>query len=275
MLQPPQQFLRERRQVIGLAQPLSCDPAGFTQRHDARDILGPGPAALLLAGADQHGGQLQAAPLVERANALRGIELVPGDRQQVDAERVDLHHDLAERLSNVGMDERAMPFRGARDFRDRLQRADLVLRMDDADERGGVVDRRRDRLGGDATVWPWRHPADLVPFALQQGAARLRRRMLDCRGDERAPLRIAPSGAADRDVARLGAAAGEGDFVSARADQRGDLCARVLDRIMRAPPRGMCGGRVAEFLAQERQHGVEHGRIDRRGGIVIEVDRLH
>ena len=44
---------------------------------------------------------------VQRPDALRGIQLVPGDRQQIDAQLAHVHRHLAERLGGVGVDQDA------------------------------------------------------------------------------------------------------------------------------------------------------------------------
>ena len=52
------------------------------------------------------------------------------------------------------------------------------------------------------------------------------------------------------------------------------LFRRRLDRVGRDPaePVAAAGG-VAEFLTEVRQHRLEHARIDRRRGVVIEIYR--
>jgi hypothetical protein len=63
-------------------------------------------------------------PDVERTDALRRIELVARERQQVEA--ADVHLDLADRLRGIGVQGHAVLARDVGDLRDRLQRADLV-----------------------------------------------------------------------------------------------------------------------------------------------------
>src|SRR5262249_61961898 len=73
-------------------------------------------------------------------------------------------------------------------------------------------------------------------------------------------------------VPRSAPAAGEDDLVGARTDQRRDLAARLFDRVASTPPQLMRRRRIAVLRAQERQHALQHLRIDRGSGIVIEVD---
>ena len=53
------------------------------------------------------GMQSHAAPDPQRADALRSVELVRRDRQQVHAERLDVDRDLAGGLHGVGVKQRA------------------------------------------------------------------------------------------------------------------------------------------------------------------------
>ena len=81
--------------------------------------------------------------------------------------------------------------------------------------------------------------------------------------------------AEEREVVGLGAAAGEDDLLLAGAERRGHLGARLLDGRARLPPQAVQLGRVAVALGEVRQHRLEHLRVDRRRGRVVEVDGLH
>ena len=71
---------------------------------------------------------------VERTNTFRRIEFVASNREQIDAEFVDLCRDLSDRLRCVGVKTDAMLTRNRADFLDRLDGADLVVRVHDADQ---------------------------------------------------------------------------------------------------------------------------------------------
>ena len=70
---------------------------------------------------------------------------------------------------------------------------------------------------------------------------------------------------------------GEDDLLVRRADQRGHLRARLLDRRLGLPAEGVVARRgVAEVLPQVGQHRLQHARIERGRGVVVHVDReLH
>ena len=72
----------------------------------------------------------------------------------------------------------------------------------------------------------------------------------DARDDVVALLAIHLGDALDREVVGLGRAAREDDLLRVRADQIGDLLARLVDRFFRLPAERMvAAGRVAEVLA--------------------------
>jgi hypothetical protein len=111
--------------------------------------------------------------------------------------------------------------------------------------------------------------------ALQKRAAGFRGGVFDRGGDDVAACIVDPHHAANGDVARLGAAAGKDDLVGRGADQCRHLGARGFHRVVGAATQPVRRRQIAELAAQIRQHGVEHRGIDRRGGVVVEIDRAH
>ena len=79
--------------------------------------------------------------------------------------------------------------------------------------------------------------------------------------------------ALERQVVRLGGAAGEDDLVRLRADERCHLLPGLLHRRLGPPSEGMVPRRrVAKVLAQVGQHRLQHPRVERGRGMVIHVD---
>ena len=69
--------------------------------------------------------------------------------------------------------------------------------------------------------------------------------------------------AVDRKVVALGRAAGKDDLFCCRAQQRRDAFACILDRGLRAPPKGMtCTRGVAEVFAALGKHRVAPAGLD-------------
>ena len=102
---------------------------------DRRDVFGSGAAAAFVLPAGEDRPHPRAAPDPERAGAFRAVELVRRQRQQIDAERLDVDRDLAHRLHGVGVHERAVLVCDRGQFRDRLDGADLVVRVHHRDQR--------------------------------------------------------------------------------------------------------------------------------------------
>src|SRR5258708_26492239 len=78
--------------------------------------------------------------------------------------------------------------------------------------------------------------------------------------------------AEDGVIVGLRATAGEDNFVWARADKRCDLFASSLYGGAGFLSRGVDGGSVGKFAGEIGKHGVEHGGLDGRGGVKIEID---
>ncbi len=73
-------------------------------------------------------------------------------------------------------------------------------------------------------------------------------------------------------IVRFGRAAGKHDVFGTRADQGGNLFARRHHGGMRVLTVYMRGRRITEVFPQIGQHRLDDARIDRRGGVVIQID---
>ena len=99
--------------------------------------------------------------------------------------------------------------------------------------------------------------------------------MFDRAGDDVTACIIDPHRAANGHIACFGAAAGKDDLVGRGADQGCDLGARGFHGVVGAAAKTVRRRRIAELAAQIWQHGVKRRWIDRRGGVVVEIDRAH
>ncbi len=99
----------------------------------------------------------------------------------------------------------------------------------------------------------------------------------DLGDDVVAALAVHLGDALDGEVVGLGGAGGEDDLLGGGADQFGDLLAGFLDGLFGFPAEGVvAAGGVAEDAGEVRHHGLEHARVERRGRVVVHVDRqLH
>ena len=102
------------------------------------------------------------------------------------------------------------------------------------------------------------------PERIEHGA------VLGGHGDDVA--RAAPT--LDGQVVGFGGAAGEDDLARRRAGQPGDAPAGLLHRLFGFPAEAVAAaGGVAEPGAEIGQHGLQHARVDRRGGLMVQIDQ--
>jgi len=79
--------------------------------------------------------------------------------------------------------------------------------------------------------------------------------------------------ASDSEVAGLGRAAGEVDFLRPGVDEAGNLLAGVIDGSGGGLAGGVVAGGVGELVTEPGEHGGEDALVDRGGGVEIEVNR--
>mmetsp|Transcript_3684 Transcript_3684/g.7686 ORF Transcript_3684/g.7686 Transcript_3684/m.7686 type:complete len:243 (+) Transcript_3684:871-1599(+) len=172
------------------------------------------------------------------------------------------------------MEERALLLAADRaDLLERLDHADLVVDGHDADERGLGPDVVLQLLQVDQPVIAHREVRHLEPLRLERAARVEHALVFGLRRDHvRLPLLVETADALDGDVVGLGGARCEDDLTRPRADQRGDLGASGLHRLVRLPPVHVRARVGVPVLADHvRHHHVEHPRVDRRRGLAVEV----
>ena len=225
--------------------------ARFAQSHDSRHIQRARPHAALMSAAIHLRRQLHArvaAPHIQRAHALRSIHFVRADRHQVNVVIDHVHRNFACRLRAVGVQQHpAFPGDPA-DFANRLQHADFVVGMHDANQDRLVRDRRFQLVQIYQAVLLHRQVSDPRTMLLQPLAGVENRLVLGSSGnDVIAFLGIHLGHALERQVVRLRRATGEDDLFRSRADQVGNLLARLLRRLLRFPAKAViAAGGVAE-----------------------------
>ena len=98
---------------------LLADRARLAEADDARNVQRAGAHAALVAAAVHLRGELHArilAPDVERADALGSVDLVAGERQQVDVVCDHVDRNFADRLRGVGVEQDAALLADLADF---------------------------------------------------------------------------------------------------------------------------------------------------------------
>jgi hypothetical protein len=213
----------------------------------------------------------------ERAHAFRSVELVRGEREQIDAERLDVDWDLSGRLDGVGVEHRAPSLDERGDLADGLHGAYLVVGVHDRDEGRVVRERRPYGLQAHDAALVDRHDRD-PPRLLAEGLDGVQHGLvLDGRRDEMAAasdaerLGDAPNG----QVVTFGAAAREDDLRWVGADERRDrVPGLVQDRFGQLPEVVHARG-IPVLVSEHGGHPFDHLRCNRGRGVMVEVDAVH
>src|SRR5438876_1056326 len=256
--------------------PLARDAHRDAEADHTGDVLGSGATTLLLSAAGLGRGDASAAPNVERADALRSIELVGVDRYEVDRDLSHVEGEGADALHRVAVEGHPAFAADLADRLDRLDRSDLVVRVHHRDQRGLLVHRFSDRLGVDEAV-----PIDADHRQTRLAVRRKipcgidHRVVLDRGGDEPVAAVLDLEPAAEREIVGLSASAGEDDLAGMGTDRVCDLLARAVHEGSRCPSLGVDARRIAVRLAKHAGHRLGDFRVDggRRG--VVEIHTLH
>ncbi len=118
------------------------------EADDAAHVLGPGAALPLLMPARGQRRERHTATDVRGAHALRSVELVRRQRQRVDPQPVDGDLQLAGCLHGVGVEQGAGVVRHARERRDVIDIAQLVIGERQRDQHGIRPERGAERVRG-------------------------------------------------------------------------------------------------------------------------------
>ena len=253
-------------------------PAGPREAGDVGNILGARTAARFLVSADEKRPQPCAAPREEDPDPLRGIQLVPGEGEEIDLSKrtVQVERHLPRGLRGIRKEEDRWVglFGQPRQIRHREDHAGLVVgvhhRYEECFARAQGA-RQRPRIAPSRMVH--RQEIDIESAACQVLCDLIDRRMLH-RGRDQVPApRIRAHGAVDRGVHALGGAGGEEHFLQSRAAEE------RRHRFPRLPHGPRCRlrplvdrARVEVLGGQKRQHRLQHLRRDGGGGVVVEVN---
>ncbi len=256
---------------------------GFGKADNAWHVQGAAAQAVLLATAvllrfQSH--RRGAASHVQRADPFRTIDFVGRKAEQIDPERGDIDRQFADRLRRIAVQQHATRAANRCDLGQRLQDANLVVRQHHRDQARLVAQSIGDLLRIEpASGWGLpivdRQQRDFKS-APPQVSQRIEDRFV-FGGDTDQVIAAAASAfgdTADRQVVALSRAAGKDDLLRGSADRRCDAFAGGIHSVARVPAERVAdAARVAEPFVEVRQHRFQHARIDRRGGVVVEIDR--
>ncbi len=170
------------------------------------------------------------------------------------------------------MEKHPASAQGRADLGDRVNGADLVVGVGQADHQRVGTQRAENLVHRHQPRGVDRQPGDLVTLAFQPPADVEHRLVLGDAGDDVTPLGPRRRRAAQSQVNRLGRAGGENDLPRIAFEQRRRLPPSVLHQPCRSAAEDMTARRVAVNLPQAGQHGLDDSRIARRGRLVIEIN---
>lgn len=156
---------------------------GNAQPDDGCDIFGARPVAPFLGTAVNQVGQADALAAVQRANALLGMDFVAGQGERSMFCSTTLIGTLPTACTAVGVEQHAVFFAHGTDFGDRLNGADFIIGVHNADQRGILPNGVFHLLGCDQPFIIYRQISDFKPFFFQCGTGVQNRVMFKYGGD--------------------------------------------------------------------------------------------
>jgi hypothetical protein len=256
------------------------------------------PQVVFLAAAVDQRPQSDAVADGQRPDALGSVQLLSGERHQVRRQAVEVEGQLARGLAGIGVERDAGGAGDHGNLLDGLDDARLIVGVHDRDQPGVRPQLPAHVFGIDPSATIDRQVAHLMAQRLQESARRQDGRVFDLRRDDVDRLR--PSGLAavppaeqrsrqgteaarlpldsrspgdslDGQIVRLGAGAGEDNFLGLGVDQIGHLSPRLLHQLPCLFAEGVQTGWVAKNV-QVPNDSLFHFRGQGRGGVVVEVD---
>lgn len=262
----------EFEEVLGIGgEPILSDFAGFGEADYAGDVLGAGSEVSLLAAAMLDLPQLGSFADIEGANSLRPIDLVGGHREESAVEASHVNGDLPYGLNSIYVEGNAGAVGNGADRVKGADGADLIVGEHQGDEAGIGADGAGDVFWGDH--------AGLLNGKIRGFDAEVGQMLtgsesggvFDGGGDDMAGVAIGDC-SLDGEVDALGAAAGEDHLLRGGIDEGGNLGATFSQDGLDSPAWGVKAGGIGVFFGEIGKHGVPDERVNRGGGIMVQVD---
>src|SRR2546430_8165224 len=192
---------------------------------------------------------------VQRADALRAVDLVRGHRQEIHFQFLQVDRDLAHGLYRVAVEDDAFRAADLADLGDRLDHADLVVHHHHRNENGVGAQRRLELLQVEQPVLLRVEVGRLEPLALEFAHRVEHRLVLGLhRGDVLALAPVEIRRALDREVVAFGRARGPDDLFGIGIEERRDVPARLFHRLLRLPAEGVRAARDRKSTRLNSSH---------------------
>ena len=218
----------------------------------------------------------RAAP--EHADAGRGVDLVAGKREEIDAERLHVDADVGDGLRGVDQHERPGVFRGAGHFRDRIDGAEGVGNPGEREDFRALVEQGKERVLVQRAVLVAGNHLENRAGALAEHLPRNDVGMVLQRGNEDFIARLDPAGKPEDvgdEIDAIGGAGGEDHLVrSGGIEVGGDRLAGFFKGL---------GGEAGEMVGAAVDVGIDRlvvvpGRQQHRhrllgGGRIVQINQ--
>ncbi len=210
------------------------------------------------------------------ADTLGRIDFVPAHGVKIHAQSVHVYRYLGQSLHSIGMQIQVRLVGDARDFRDRLQRAEFVIGVHHSNQNRGSAQRAADIVRIDHTARADAHVGHGNALALQLRARIQHRRVLDGRSHDMHLLTVGvEQNAEQRQIVRFSAAADKNDLLRLATDKRSRLPARHFQALLGHLPEMMDTGRVAVHFGETRHRGLDDLRGHGCCRVMVEVKVIH
>ncbi len=223
-----------------------------------------------------HGLDALALTQHEGTGALQAAELVRRDGVRVATDGSDRDRQPPGHLDAVDMEADAPPGQTLADLGNGLEHASLVVGMHHRHQQCLRAQGSLDLLRVYLTRGIDPDHAHLGTMDAAQPLAGLGDTGMLDGGQDQMPtpgLGAAEERPGDGQVGGLGATAGDHDVIRRRPQQRRHLGAGRVQRPPGLLPHGIGRRGIAVGIPQERRQRLGHLRMDRRGGIVVKIDR--
>src|SRR5712691_6728726 len=251
---------------------------GFAKAHNAWDIQCTRTEPSLLPTAIDQWPQPDTPgtcfTYIQSPHPLWTVNLMPGERHQVDVQVIDIAGNLAYPLHGIAMEPDIVFAGNGTDSGQRSDSADFAVGVHDGDEHGVGRDGLTDivRIYESKTVY--RDIGHFKALFLQRLAAVQHRLVLSgSRNNMAAFVTVGPGNAFECQVVRLRRTTGKNDLFWLGPDQGRNLLAGSMHRLFGFPAIPVRPARrIAELLGEIRHHGIENTGINGCRGVMIEVD---
>ena len=193
-------------------------------------------------------------------------------RKQIDAQFIHAHGQQPHGLHRITVQRHPSAVAHLGDGAHGRVGAQFIVRVHDRHQPGFLRDSFVHLLGRDGPVGSRPQIGDRRSLLFERFGRAQDGLVLGQRRDQvpTRPVQYAP----ERQVVGLGAAAGEDDLGRLGADQRGDALATLLDGHACPTAKLVYRRRVTVVLLQIRPHRLQHARIERRRGGMVQIDDL-